>query len=104
MTERVRRAVAMSALGQKQTFSHLRPMSALPPTWVEQVGMSALCQKRTFAIPAKGCLNDGRRLRDSAERYSHSECPAKHLMGRAAGVGLCEPPAATPRDQDRDPW
>jgi len=31
MTERVRRAAPMSALGQKRTFSTVRRMSALPP-------------------------------------------------------------------------
>jgi len=55
--------------------------------------------RRSFA---KGCLNDGRRLRSSVERYSHSECPARHLMGRPAGVGWSEPPGANPRDQDQD--
>src|SRR5215469_12894876 len=40
----------MSALGQKQTLGKVRLMSALPPKadMVERLGMSALCQKRTF--------------------------------------------------------
>ena len=42
----------MSALGQKQTFGHVRAMSALPPKadMVGTVVMSALCQKRTSAL------------------------------------------------------
>ena len=36
----------MSALGQKQTSRHEISMSALPP---KAAGMSALCQKRTYA-------------------------------------------------------
>ena len=39
----------MSASGQKQTFAVQKRMSALP-TRAVQLGMSALCQKRTHAL------------------------------------------------------
>jgi hypothetical protein len=42
----------MSALGQKQTFTHLRPMSLYPQKRTLELsrGMSALCQKRAHAV------------------------------------------------------
>src|SRR6516165_4220658 len=45
---------AMSALGQKRTFSHLRPMSALPPCvdvveFEEHVRFLQFCCKSRFA-------------------------------------------------------
>jgi len=47
--------LAMSALGQKQTFLRVHMMSALPQkrTLVERFAMSALCQKRTYAVQQK---------------------------------------------------
>jgi hypothetical protein len=41
---------AMSALGQKRTFSIVRRIKLYPQkrTLIERVGMSALCQKQTF--------------------------------------------------------
>ena len=46
----------MSALGQKQTFAVQDGMSAVTPiarTCAVQLGMSALCQKRTSDVPEK---------------------------------------------------
>jgi hypothetical protein len=44
----------MSALGQKQTFTVQKGMSALPPiaTLIAHFGMSAMGQKRTFRAGA----------------------------------------------------
>ena len=48
-----------SGMGQKRTFPHIRPMSALPPqkrTSFTAAGMSALCHKQTPAAQQKRTL------------------------------------------------
>src|SRR5215472_16432996 len=55
------RSPVMSALGQKRKLRYLRLKSAYPQkrTWISAVGMSALCQKRTFASSIRSPIKRG---------------------------------------------
>jgi hypothetical protein len=44
----IQRMSLVSALGQKRTSAHARVKSALPPSSLRVIGMSALCHKQTF--------------------------------------------------------